>query len=97
VKREILPPRIDPKLEAVVLFTKPQMAAMLQISIRCLNGLMQRGEISFLKLNGKLVRFRVEDALRRLSEVALVGGGHAPAKNLEPAPVEKAHVGVRKQ
>jgi hypothetical protein len=72
MKRQMLPPKIDPKLAAVILFTKPQMAAMLQISIRCLNDMMHRGEISYLKLNGKLVRFRVEDALQRLSEVALV-------------------------
>lgn len=72
MKQEVLPPRIDPKLAAVVLFTKPQMAAMLQISVRCLTDMMKRGEVSYLKLNGRLVRFRVEDVLRRLTEVALV-------------------------
>jgi len=67
-----LPPEIDPELTAVLLFTKRQMAAMLQVSTRTLDYLMQRGEVSYLKLNGKLVRFRVEDVLRRLNEVALV-------------------------
>lgn len=72
MKREILPPRIDPRLEAVVLFTKPQMAAMLQVSIRCLTDMMKRGEVPYLKVNGRIVRFRVEDVLRRLNEVVLV-------------------------
>ena len=67
-----LPPQIDPQLAAVLLFTKAQMAAMLQISIRCLTDMMKRGEVGFLRLNGRLVRFRAEDVLRRLSEVALV-------------------------
>jgi excisionase family DNA binding protein len=73
VKRGVpLPPRIDPHLVAVLLFTKPQMAAMLQVSIRCLTDMMKRGEVTYLRLNGRLVRFRAEDVLRRLSEVALV-------------------------
>ena len=44
MKQEMLPPKVDPKLAAVALFTKPQMAAMLQISIRTLNDMMQRGK-----------------------------------------------------
>ena len=72
MKRQMLPPRIKPHLAAVLLFTKPQMAAMLQVSIRCLSDMMKRGEVSYLKLNGRLVRFRSEDVLRRLNEVALV-------------------------
>ena len=67
-----LPPWIDPKLAGVVLFTKPQMAAMLQISVRTLCTMMKRGEVSYLRLNERLVRFRIEDVLRRLTEVGLV-------------------------
>ena len=63
----MLPPKVDPKLAAVALFTKRQMAAMLQISIRTLNDMMQRGEVSYLKINGRLVRFRLEDVNRRLT------------------------------
>lgn len=69
-----LPPQIDPELAAVILFTKSQMASMLQVSVRMLDYLMQRREVSYLKLSGKIVRFRVEDVLRRLNEVALVTG-----------------------
>jgi hypothetical protein len=63
----------------VVALTKAQMAAALQISVRSLNGMMARGEISFFKIGRKLVRFRVEEALARMSERVLVvaddGGG----------------------
>jgi hypothetical protein len=56
----------------VVCLTKTQMAAALQISVRSLNGMMARREISFFKIGTKLVRFRVEDALKRMSETVLV-------------------------
>ena len=72
MKRQALPPRIDPKLAAVVLFTKPQMAAMLQISMRCLTDMMRRGEIAYLKINNRIVRFRLEDVNQRLGETVLV-------------------------
>jgi hypothetical protein len=48
------------------------MAAALQVSVRSLNGMMARGEISFFKIGERLVRFRVEDALKRMSETVLV-------------------------
>lgn len=67
-----LPAQIDPELAAVMLFTKPQMAAMLQISVRTLSNLMQQGDVSFLRINGKLVRFSSEDVIRRLKEVGIV-------------------------
>jgi hypothetical protein len=57
----------------VVWLTKTQMAAALQISVRSLNGMMQRGEIAYFKI-GSLVRFRLEDALKRMSETVLIGG-----------------------
>jgi hypothetical protein len=56
----------------VVALNKAQMAGALQISVRSLNGLMARGEISFFRLGKRLVRFRVEEALRRMSETVLV-------------------------
>ena len=55
----------------VVALTKAQMAAALQISVRSVNGMMARGEISYFKI-GRLVRFRIEDALKRMSETVLV-------------------------
>ncbi len=45
----------------VLLYTKTQMATLLQVSVRCLERMMRGGEISYLKLNGRLVRFRLED------------------------------------
>ncbi len=60
-----------PKPEVVCL-TKTQMAAALQISVRSLNGMMARGEIAYFKISKKLVRFRVEDALKRMGETVLV-------------------------
>jgi hypothetical protein len=63
---------LDALPQGVLLYTKPQMAAALQVSLRCLTGMMNRGEISYLKINGRIVRFRPEDALRRLNETTLV-------------------------
>jgi len=55
----------------VVALTKTQMAAALQISVRSLNGMMQRGEISFWKI-GRLVRFPMDEAVKRMKETVLV-------------------------
>ena len=68
----------------VVAITKAQMAAALQISVRSLNGMIARGEISFFKIGKKLVRFGVEEALARMSERVLVvadDGRTADAEN----------------
>ena len=61
--------------EGVLLYTKPQLAAALQVSVRGVTAMMRRGEIAYLKINGRLVRFRPEDALRRLNETSLVCEG----------------------
>jgi hypothetical protein len=58
--------------------TKAQMAGALQISVRSLNGMMARGEISFWRITPRLVRFRIEDAVKRMNDTVLVaedGGG----------------------
>jgi predicted site-specific integrase-resolvase len=52
--------------QGVLLYTKRQMLALLQVSDRCLSNMMRRGEISYLKIGGKMVRFRIEDVNRRL-------------------------------
>ena len=52
---------LDALPQGVLLFTKAQMAAAMQVSLRCLTGMMNRGEISYLKINGRIVRFRPED------------------------------------
>ena len=65
--------KLKAEMEAgVVAITKAQMAAALQISVRSLNGMMARGEVSYFKIGKRLVRFRVEDALKRMSETVLV-------------------------
>ena len=53
-------------------FTKPEMAKLMKVSIRCLSDMMRRGEVSFLKINGRLVRFRLQDVNKRLGETVLV-------------------------
>jgi hypothetical protein len=58
----------------VVALTKVQMAAALQVCPRTVTDMMRRGEISYFKIGKKLVRFRVEDALKRMSETVLVEG-----------------------
>jgi len=63
----------------VVGITKAQMAAALQISVRSLNGMIARGEIAHWRIGKGLLRFRLEDAVRRMNETVLVpadeGGG----------------------
>jgi hypothetical protein len=50
------------------------MAAALQISVRSLNGMMARGDIAYFKIGSRLVRFRIEEALKRMGERVLVAG-----------------------
>lgn len=63
----------------VVGITKAQMAAALQISVRSLNGMIARGEIAHWRIGKRLLRFRLEDAVRRMNETVLApadeGGG----------------------
>jgi excisionase family DNA binding protein len=53
-------------------FTKREMAALLKISVRCLTDMMRRGEIAYLKINNRIVRFRLQDVNQRLGETVLV-------------------------
>lgn len=53
-------------------FTKPELAKLMKISVRCLTDMMRRGEVPYLKINGRLVRFRLQDVNRRLGETVLV-------------------------
>ena len=56
----------------VLCLTKTQMAAALQVCPRTITEMMRRGEISYFKIGSRLVRFRVEEALKRMSETVLV-------------------------
>jgi hypothetical protein len=48
------------------------MAAALQVCPRTITEMMRRGEIGYFKIGRRLVRFRIEDALKRMSETVLV-------------------------
>jgi len=69
----------DLQARGVVGLTKAQMAAVLQISVRCLDGMMLRKEISFWRIGKRVVRFRIEDAVRRMNETVLVKGDSTEA------------------
>ena len=64
-------------------FTKPELAKVMKVSVRCVTDMMRRGEIRYLKINGHLVRFRLQDVNQRLSETVLFCG--MPALG-EPGP-----------
>ena len=55
----------------VVGVTKGQMAAAIQVCPRTITEMMRRGQISYWKI-GRLVRFRMEDAVKRMNETVLV-------------------------
>jgi excisionase family DNA binding protein len=57
--------------EGVVGLTKAQMAAAIQVCPRTITEMMRRGQISYWKI-GRLVRFRMEDAVKRMNETVLV-------------------------
>jgi hypothetical protein len=71
---------LDALPEGVLLYTKSQMAAAMQVSIRCLTGMMNRGEVSYFKINGRNVRFLPVAALRRLIETSLLIEGVGAAE-----------------
>lgn len=52
-------------------FTKPELAKVMKVSVRCITDMMRRGEIRYLKFNGHMVRFRLQDVNQRLSETVL--------------------------
>jgi excisionase family DNA binding protein len=54
------------------IFTKPELAKHLKVSIRTITEMMKRGELAYIKINGRLVRFRLEDVHARLTETCLV-------------------------
>jgi excisionase family DNA binding protein len=60
-----------PKSE-VVFLTKTQMAAALQVCPRTVTEMMRRGELPYYRIGRRLVRFRIEDAVKRMNETVLV-------------------------
>jgi excisionase family DNA binding protein len=55
-------------------FTKPEIAKLMKVSIRTVTEMMNRGEIAYLKIGERLVRFRLEDVQRCLSAKCLHPG-----------------------
>jgi excisionase family DNA binding protein len=58
--------------KGVVALTKKQMAAALQVCPRTITEMMRRGEIAYYRIGRRLVRFRIEDAFKCMSETVLV-------------------------
>ena len=56
----------DLRARGVVALTQEQMAVALQVSYRTISEMRRRREISFFRVGRKLVRFRVEEALRHM-------------------------------
>jgi len=72
VKRQRVETVAELQARGVVAITKAQMAGALQISVRSLNGMMARGEVSYFQIGPRLVRFSVEDAVNRMRQKVLV-------------------------
>jgi hypothetical protein len=60
------------RVSGVIALTKTQMAAALQVSMRTLNRMMARGEVAYFKIGSRMVRFQIEEALKRMNETVLV-------------------------
>jgi excisionase family DNA binding protein len=58
------------KARGVVVVTKGQIAAALQVSERTITKMMGRQEIPFFRLGERLVRFRVEEAIKHMEAQA---------------------------
>jgi hypothetical protein len=63
----------------VVGLTKVQMAAALQVCPRTVTEMMRRGELAYYRIGKRIVRFRIEEAVKRMNETVLV-----PAEESEP-------------
>jgi len=60
------------EVKTVVCLTKKQMAEALQVSVRTVNGMMARGDIAYFRIGRRLIRFSVEEAIKRMNETVLV-------------------------
>ena len=54
------------KARGVVAVTKMQMAAAIQVTERTVTAMIQRREIPFFRIGNKLVRIRIEEAIKRM-------------------------------
>ncbi len=70
----------------VVAITKAQMAAAIQVCPRTISEMMRRGEIAYYRIGKRLVRFRIEDAIKQMNETVLVAADGEPADTGNPNP-----------
>ncbi len=56
----------------VVAVTKAQMAAAIQVCPRTVTEMMRRGELAFYRIGPRLVRFPMDEAVKRMKETVLV-------------------------
>lgn len=78
MKRRCVESLAELRARGVVGLTKAQMAGAIQISVRSLNGMIARGDISYWRIGKRIRRFNIEDAIKRMNERVLVaadGGG----------------------
>ncbi|HOX59386.1 MAG TPA: hypothetical protein P5205_19650 [Candidatus Paceibacterota bacterium] len=78
MKRRCVESLAELRAMGVVGLTKAQMAGVIQISVRSLNGMIARGEISYWQIGKRIKRFSIEEAIKRMNEKVLVpadGGG----------------------
>ena len=50
------------------LLTRQELAGFLQVCVRTVDSMVALGEIEALRIRGRLVRFRLEDVLRKLKK-----------------------------
>ena len=69
--------------EGAILYTRGQVAGILQISVRSVDRYVQSGELIPAPIPGRLVRFRPEDVLRLLNKTAFSSTPptHTPHEN----------------
>ena len=62
--------------------TKAQMAAALQVAYRTITEMMRRQEISYFRIGKRLVRIRLEEALRLMEARGKADAGGATTDGL---------------
>jgi len=72
VKRQDVESMRELLARGVVVITKPQMAAAIQVCPRTITEMMRRGEIAYYRIGKKLIRFRIEDAIEQMNKTVLV-------------------------
>jgi excisionase family DNA binding protein len=70
---------------APICVTKPEVARLLEVSVRTVTRLMRNGALPYLRL-GRAVRFRLEDVQRQLNEQCLVQEGRMKDECRTPHP-----------